>query len=768
MERLLRLSTFLIIVLVFLYTPFKRGLFFDSDFYLYESILILLFCINALWYLVKKPSQINTFYLSVFLIPATHLLSLTRAESPQGALDNLLRWTTYSCFFVMLLWMKKSDTTKRIASLLPYIFHTTGIVISFFALFGLWGWVDFKDLYLGKRLTGTFQYPNTFATVISAFWLFSLIMLSRKHQSHLSTAFYGLPLVAFGVSFFFSYSRGVMLLFPFVWLIGLCLLRGKHQLSYFLTSLFSVATSLLVFIQMSNQLTSGTSSPGVYIFIISTVLLTALIVGLRTLLHSQWKLFDKTEPYIRLILPAVVILLGIGAGIDLQNKGLVYQQLPESMQKRIEDINFGTDSVLGRTNVYEDALRISIESPLLGFGGEAWKILYPRYQSVPYLNNEVHNGYLEVLISNGWLGVIIFIGLFTTVLFIVFRHRKHNIDNEKYVLITACVTALSMLFMHGFIDFDFSFGTVWFIIFWLLSMACPESPYIINNNKEFTLGINKVGITLFHGVLILTTIVVASFGIRFFYADQQIKSLLQFPSLKEAQQVYERIMSINPYNSSYYIQLAYINAQENKRKNQQNLVFEVEKYLKKAEMLEPNNSINLLGIGNMYVLLGNFEKADWYLRKAQQLDRFNVKIYDSIIQLESQIAVNLMQAKKKTEAVKWATRSLQDYHHYRNTVDPFININIPDKRSLELDKSTHLLISKSYLIIGQYQTAIDHLSTINDQNDFNIVKTAYAIRVVANEALGQQAEAGRLTKIMLQRSSDFPQSVVVLRSLVGQ
>ncbi|MGG3298962.1 O-antigen ligase family protein [Brevibacillus formosus] len=717
---------------------------------------------------LKQPKNQLLPYLLVFIIPLSQTFSVFGSETLSGSFDNMIKWFTYAAFFILLVYIKQSDKSRKLERMLLVVFQITGIWIAFFAIFGLGGWVEYQDIFLGNRLSGTFQYPNTFAAVISVFWLFSMIMLSKKNSSYLYSIFYGLPLLAFGVSFFFADSRGAMLFFPVAWLLGVCLLRGKNQINYFVYSIMSIVASLLVFNQMKNLLSSGAGSSAMNVFIIATVLSVGILLISRMILLAIFKSTKAKSLYRQWVLPAILIALGIAGGLDLQNKGLLYQNLPDSIQVTISDINLETSSVLGRTSFYEDALRISKESPLFGFGGDSWKILYPKYQTVPYISNEVHSGYLEVVISHGWVGLLIFVGFFAMLFFLAFRSRQSAQDNDKFVLVTASLTSLSILFMHAFIDFDFSFGSVWFIIFWLFTMAIPENTFK-SLEAKLSAGSKKIHIVrLAHICCILLVAGSAFFSIRFYYADQQVSSLLQNTSLAEAKQTYESAISANPYKSDYHIKLAEVYASETNLQNRENNAIQVESHLQAAEELEPNNSNNYLMAGKVYALLGEIDKANESLRKSLLIDSFNINAYDSVIQLEAQMAIYLKQNQKNEDAQRWAIKALEDYKQYRKTVDPFIDQSIPDKRPLELQKSTQLLISQCYLIVGEYKKAIEHLSMITDENPYDILEIAYAVRVVANEALGQYPEAGRLTKIMLEKSNEFPKSVISLRPLVSK
>ncbi|MED1916035.1 hypothetical protein P4V64_11995, partial [Bacillus thuringiensis] len=122
---------------------------------------------------MKQPEKQLLPYLLVISIPLSQILSFIGSETLSGSLDNMIKWFTYAAFFILLNHIKQSDSSRKLERMLPVVFQITGIWISFFAIFGLGSWVEYEDIFLGNRLSGTFQYPNTFAAVISAFWLFS-------------------------------------------------------------------------------------------------------------------------------------------------------------------------------------------------------------------------------------------------------------------------------------------------------------------------------------------------------------------------------------------------------------------------------------------------------------------------------------------------------------------------------------------------------------------------------------------------------------------
>ncbi|MFY0544187.1 O-antigen ligase family protein [Brevibacillus sp. H7] len=747
---------FSIVSIIFLYTPYLRGLFFDADFYFIELVVDATFIIYSVWLFVTNRIKSYELYWIVFLIPFIHFLSFFGSETAKGALDNLFRWTAYSSFFIVLIWIQANDGSKKLGKVMPILFHLTGTWISFFALFGLWEWIEFKDVMLVNRMTGPFQYANTFATVICAFLLFALVQLTRSSLKLWETVFYCIPLISYGVGIFHSYSRGTLVILPIAWLVGLLILKGRAQFEYLLFSLLANVGSIAVFRQMTLDEAQKAANPGITIFIITSVALIVVIRFVKVFMKngSFWNVIEK--PMFRFGLPIGVILVGVLLALDIKLKGMVFQALPQTLQQRVSDINTETLSVLGRTNVYKDAWEISKESPAFGVGGEGWKVVYPAHQQIPYLNNEVHNGYLEILVSTGWVGMAVFLVVFA-VLIKKTIIRIRNSDNEwEKTVSTAALVALSMMFLHAIIDFDFSYGTVWFIVFWLFAMAVPIHP--VQNTAN--------GHRNSRAVLLVVTIGVFISGVyttRFYLANNLLSQTNVQVTLDVAEPLFEKVTALNPYQTDYLINLANVYAAKYKSEGKEDWKSKAVKQLKSAESLEPNNSNLLFSIGRTYLMLGDWQEADQYFTNALDRDKFNVQLYDASIQLNAQVAYQLTQQKQKEQALSIANNVVERYADYVAKIEPFKMQEIPDKRPLELSNKTYFFLGQSYLLLGQYQQGVKFLKLVTDPQ---LVLEAQALLVVAFEEIGRHQEAAGITQKFFSQHPNFVQKVVLYKSSI--
>ncbi|MBW7460732.1 O-antigen ligase family protein, partial [Paenibacillus sepulcri] len=129
--------------------------------------------------------------------------------------------------------------------------------------------------------------------------------------------------------------------------------------------------------------------------------------------------------------------------------------LPAVIQGRISSGHFQTAGA--RTMFYKDAWSLFLEAPLLGQGGDTWRMLFTQIQTYPYIGNEVHSGYLDLLLDLGIVGLLVFAFMMYGLLRIVWRHDR------------AGILPVGLLMVHAAVDFDMSFGYYWLLLFsWLV------------------------------------------------------------------------------------------------------------------------------------------------------------------------------------------------------------------------------------------------------------------------------------------------------------
>ncbi|MCI1880621.1 MAG: O-antigen ligase family protein [Sporolactobacillus sp.] len=188
-----------------------------------------------------------------------------------------------------------------------------------------------------------------------------------------------------------------------------------------------------------------TVSRGSYIFF-------AVTLGLAVLLmHRKWKKLGAVF---------LLALLLIGGFTLLHHDFLSGISLIADTQKsRL----FDGGTAVTRIDFYRQAIAMSRQSPLFGFGGNSWPVYYPEHANQGLGLDQVHNGYLDFLIEIGWVGLIVFVSVLGWLVFLISRSKTAS------PIKIGALLALAMLFGHAMVDYDLSYGTIWLLIFWLIA-----------------------------------------------------------------------------------------------------------------------------------------------------------------------------------------------------------------------------------------------------------------------------------------------------------
>ena len=120
-----------------------------------------------------------------------------------------------------------------------------------------------------------------------------------------------------------------------------------------------------------------------------------------------------------------------------------------------EDIIIGS-TLACRLIYWNDALKVIISYPF-GIGIDNWQNIQYEVQSAAYSVKYVHNGFLQLGLDGGWLvlfGVLFLIGKGFFDIIIKYKNTKE--DFYLYLL-----SILTLIVVHGFVDIDFAYGSIW-------------------------------------------------------------------------------------------------------------------------------------------------------------------------------------------------------------------------------------------------------------------------------------------------------------------
>ncbi|MDE5414011.1 O-antigen ligase family protein [Alkalihalobacterium chitinilyticum] len=667
---------FIVLSLLFIVTPYERGLYFNTDVYTVYFFIFSLFIMLVVRLLIRSETNSILPIAFVIIFPFCFFLSLFNAQNPQGAWDSLFQWTANAAFVFLIFWAAKE---RKIKQWMPHVFQLTGIWIAWHMIFLHFGWLFYPNAFIADRFSGVFQYPNTFGMIMIAFYLFSLVMLTNENLKGYEIALYSFPLVAFMVCFIESYSRGMYLLFPVIWIVGLLLLTPKNQLKYICYSAVTMVSALFVTRAFERDSTPFHDYPGLTYLLLFTVLTIALGFALERLnvIERCIKNIERwnEKRWGQFVAPMAIVAICLLGLLDLTNEGLVYKQLPENLQERINSINPENNTARERYYFMQDALAMSKESPLIGFGGEAWASIYKNYQQLPYQSNKIHNGFFEWIVDIGWIGFLLFVAVF---LYFYYVMTKNYLKKKETALQIAVFVATLTIFSHSFIDFNMSYGTIWLMVFWLFTMVIHHEHIVVPKFWEKVSGANshKLGRNSLYAFSILV-IVCFVISYRFSMADQYYNQAQDSKYLAEREELLSKAVALNQNESKYWFFLAdtyirikqqNINVNENRR-----IIKEINH---KIVSLEPSNSYLLYRAGVMLERIGMKEEALEKYATALSMDQFDTEIYQHTINLTVSMALDASAAGDQSRMVHYARLAAHTYEMLQENIEAVQSVDV--------------------------------------------------------------------------------------------
>ncbi|WP_138419868.1 O-antigen ligase family protein [Aquibacillus sediminis] len=722
---------FSLVSLTYIISPYSKGLFFDTHF-IWWSLVILVS--TLIWVLINQDFQYK--YAYIFIFPLLYALSVFTAESPNDTIHEVIRWSTYASMLYLLIDAKRLPFVK---TALPYIFYLTGTWIAVFGILSKWGVVEFQDSFLGSRMSSVIQYPNTFAAITAAFLLFGLIQLTKSKLSWYDGIIYAIPLVPLLIGVVFSSSRGVFVIFPIVWFVGLILLSNvRRQLEYMVFTLFLVIGSGIVYINMlQGDLKTFQVSELIYL-LVASILLTLMVIGYKHITKNVTpNLSKRVNIAVIMGIPTLMAVIGVALVLDIVNKGFIYGLLPSNLQNRVSTISLSDGSLGARQDMYNTAMQMFKDAPLFGFGGGSWSVLFTQYQEIPFWATDVHNFYINELLNLGWIGGLLFLGVLVGLIVlsvqVAWRERKVNAET----LNLAALVSIVMILAHSAMDFNMSYGTTAFVLFWAFAILLPpqETKWI------HTLKTKKI---LKYAVILPLTLVMVFTTSRVALANYEYKQLAKENSLSSQEDRLLSVINYHPYDPDRIIDLAKLYEEAYAQSNNPNMKEEIIDLIHQAEELEPHNGELMYDLAGMAERLGERERAVALLEKSIKNDRFRVSAYHALIGIQSEQSLKQATKNKLDRALDDAAIAVAYYEQYMDISERYSE-RFTDKRNININKDAHYFAGQAYIIQGELQKADQALQrgSVSADEDLEQYLRQQAIRYVALKE-NNQDEANKL------------------------
>ncbi|WP_419885255.1 O-antigen ligase family protein [Paenibacillus sp. B-A-8] len=514
-----------------------RGFFFTEEMYPFlvlwfvmcSAILLYLYIgvgkwRGSVWGISGVPIVVRIILIVPLLVLSLYLIHwLGEPLSAQGTMNEMLRWGLYASFAFLVCFCALNRVGRQ---LIIASWSILGMFLSMSALLAVCGVVElpFAVAYsnssevsiTGARLAGVMEYPNAFGAVMAIFLLERLFAAaayyvtpqksakkrvagervigreckqtgqeyageglrsnetgskcveverrSEKKWSKCETVSVNVGDGRVGVEQLETVSTAAALLrllplFPYAAALLLSESRGA-----WLTAACACAAVLLLKRQLIAPLLAAGAAP---------------MVAAALLYRQLARAGLAVEP-----LPGLLLLAGLWAGALLAGLWLYRRQRSAAGSARAamlalaaagwtaagtavllhvrERITGPSSTVSARGLFYRDAWRLAAEAPWLGRGGETWRSSYLAAQSRPYVGSQVHSGYLDILLNLGFVGLAAILLMLLAAGWLLAKS------------VPRLLPPFLVIVLHSAVDFDWSYGLIWLLLFWLPALALAE------------------------------------------------------------------------------------------------------------------------------------------------------------------------------------------------------------------------------------------------------------------------------------------------------
>mgnify|MGYP001489253223 CR=1 FL=1 len=347
--------------------------------------------------------------------------------------------------------------------------------------------------------------------------------------------------------------------------------------------------------------------------------------------------------------------------------------IPETIAKRLMDINLETDNASLRIYFVKDGFKIFKDSILVGGGGGAWKNLYRQYQSLPYNSKEAHNFYIQYAVEVGLLGLIPLLLLMTQ---FVIGLVKSIRDKSSYLPV---YIAVMLIFLHSSIDFNLSLPAAAFFLWVLLGILNTD-----NNIKRINIVKTRVPYIV---IAVLGIIIIALTSSMYYGINTGVKAARNANSnYDEAINLFKKAMKFDRFNAAYRVDYAQLMNLKLSQTKDGRYFTEMMKQIDMVNKYEPYNIDYMSVIINLMLSNGLFEEA-------ASLADINVEIapmvpnsYIQKTQVNHEIAKYYFSTKQHSKAIPYLENMIETEKEYKEANSRAVKpIELPKDYNMRTD-----------------------------------------------------------------------------------
>ncbi|WP_018753885.1 O-antigen ligase family protein [Paenibacillus sanguinis] len=547
------------LMLFLVWAPFQAGLFnglvlnFETPIYwavLLGSVLMLAW-VAAFFKSIKLEDQRDWTAVIVLFIPITYIIALINAASQYYAANMVLIQSLCAFIFIIGLYLLQDKKANR-------IIETTVITVGYsIVLFGLFNWLGqgkamstlvgwfsgtvVNGKYIqavwvdsnGPRLASVFQYPNTYAAFLMAFFFVAVFAITRSKKAYVQ-AIHGFMLVPIVLSILLTLSRGGLVFLPIVFVILLLFLKPAKQILWILYTLLAGAGTLLIakpVTELGQQFhlgKIGDPAKGWFYVLAASVVVAALawliqryVAPYLVKVTSNWagkKLSSLWLPLVSVI--AVVLLAYL-----LLSTRLKYI-LPGNIGERLENLNLQQHSFLERLTFYKDAIKVVKDYPIIGAGGGGWASLYEHYQNNPYSSRQAHSFVMQYIVEVGLLGFVVLLVFLGFIFYKYIRGYIKADEQGRETYFVYFIIVLSIL-MHSLMDFNMSYVFLGLLVFLCLGGMAAGMDSRPTGKLALKPGIMR---GLFSSVIVVASLIFIFVSLNYIQANRTVTKSQQMIS----------------------------------------------------------------------------------------------------------------------------------------------------------------------------------------------------------------------------------------------
>ncbi|MCX6090021.1 MAG: O-antigen ligase family protein [Candidatus Atribacteria bacterium] len=574
-----------IILGVILLSPYYRGLY--PDFYKIPFVS-LIFLASLIYgaYTIKRKTNVLQFrieHLLFLLLVVVYGCSLFFPASKGSAFGIFLCYGAWFFLFI-LVGMLFQELFQKV--FLVQVVVVNAAVLSLIGFFGalkfipdfvqhLFG-MSFWGLYFYQRVASTFQYQNTAASFYVSCFFLGLFVLIQQKKFGKKIIFFILNFIIFA-GFLFAFSRGGNLAFLISVGFLFFILKNEEWRIESAFSLIALVTPLIFLQSTLDHCLIQSLSARFWVFF-------GLALTFSLLLFSFFHRIFSGAFTLRISRSRLLIFLIIIVACELIF--LFFLQIDTErgiMTREFEgkdlEISLQTKNVSDRLFFYRDALKMSRQRPLLGWGGGGWAAHYFAFQSFTYYTKFSHSLYFDTLVEVGFSGLLFLLLL----LFFSFRSfwkfiQNHHPSDSVTLLMTFLGVAVGNIFIHSAVDLNFSMGAYHILAWTLLAL-------LVSSFGNPRLSWRVPFLPLFIASVVLLVISISLGNAEYYF--QTGNWMRDENNIPKTAWYWERTISLNPFHDRAWYQLSVLANtlyQQNGKREFYDLAREK---IEKALLLEP-------------------------------------------------------------------------------------------------------------------------------------------------------------------------------------